>query len=211
MANTCPAPIDWRTDELTGGVRFSGRIWDVGVDYDYQHFRDPVNGLTYDNWFRITDAAGAPAGSAVGRERFARAQVAYPPSSQFHNVVLRAGVDLPRETQVRGVFSWSKVSQNDAFQPYSLNTALSASGPGLAGFDVTNPANLPRQSLDGNVRTINQNYAFVTRAVAPMTFTPRSCACAYGRAPANDGRNEWWMLIIRSVHRPVSQPGRTRI
>ena len=165
-----PAPIDWRTDELTGGVRFSGKIWHVGVDYDYQHFRDPVNGLTYDNWFRITDAAGAPAGSAVGRERFARAQVAYPPSSRFHNVLLRAGVDLPSETQVRGVFSWAKVSQNDAFQPYSLNTALSASGPGLAGFDVTNTANLPRQSLDGNIRTINQNYAFVTRAVKPMTF-----------------------------------------
>ncbi|HYR46582.1 MAG TPA: MtrB/PioB family outer membrane beta-barrel protein, partial [Thermoanaerobaculia bacterium] len=165
-----PAPIDWRTDELTGGVRLSGKIWMVGLDYDYQHFRDPVNGLTYDNWFRVTDAAGAPAGSAAGRARFARAQVAYPPTSEFNNVVVRAGVDLPRDSQVRGVFSWSKVRQNDAFQPYSLNTALSPSGPGLAGFDVTDPANLPRRSLDGNIRTINQNYAFVTRAVAPMTF-----------------------------------------
>lgn len=165
-----PAPIDWRTDELTGGVRFSGRIWMVGLDYDYQHFRDPVNGLVYDNWFRVTDAAGAGPGSAIGRERFARSAVAYPPSSEFHNAVLRAGLDLPRETQLRGVFAWSKVRQNDAFLPYSLNTALSPSGAGLAGFDVTNPASLPRQSLDGNVRTINQDYAFVTRAAAPMTF-----------------------------------------
>ena len=165
-----PAPIDWRTDELSGGVRLRGKIWMVGLDYDYQHFRDPVNGLTYDNWFRVTDRAGNAPGSAVGRERFARSTVAYPPSHEFHNVILRAGFDLPRESQVRGVFSWSKVRQNDAFLPYSLNTALSASGPGLAGFDLTNTANLPRQSLDGNIRTINENYAFVTRAVKPMTL-----------------------------------------
>jgi hypothetical protein len=165
-----PAPIDWRTDELTGGVRLSGKIWMVGLDYDYQHFRDPVNGLIYDNWFRVTDAAGAPPGSAVGRERWNRSTVAYPPSSEFHNAVVRAGLDLPRESQLRGVFSWSRVRQNDPFLPYSLNTALSAKGPGLAGFDVTNPANLPQQSLDGNIRTINQDYAFVTRALKPMTF-----------------------------------------
>jgi MtrB/PioB family decaheme-associated outer membrane protein len=165
-----PAPIDWRTGKVAGGVRLSGKIWLVGLDYDYERFHDSVNGLTYDNWFRVTDAAGAPAGSAVGRERFARSQVAYPPSSDFHHVLLRAGFDLPHDSQLRGAFSWSEVSQNDAFLPYSLNTALSATGPGLAGFDLTNTANLPRQSLDGKIRTINQDYAFVTRFVKPVTF-----------------------------------------
>ena len=38
-------------------------------------------------------------------------------------------------------------------------------------------------------------------------LTPRSCACAYGRAPANDGRNEWWMLIMRCSHASTIQRG----
>lgn len=179
LGQELPAPIDWRTDRLGGGLNLAGKIWNVGVDYDYQHFRDGVNGLTYDNWFRITDAAGAPPGSAAGRERFARAQVAYPPSSEFQNVILRAGLDLPRDTQFRGVFSWSTVRQNEQFQPYTLNTALQGviGGPyvGLAsnippGTNVFDTSSLPQQSLNGKIRTINENYAIVSRALAPMTF-----------------------------------------
>ena len=34
-----------------------------------------------------------------------------------------------------------------------------------------------------------------------MSFTPRSWAWWYGRPPANAGRNEWWMLMMRFGYR----------
>ncbi len=186
-----PAPIDWRTDELSGGFRLSGKIWTVGVDYDYQHFRDPVNGTIYDNWFRVTDRAGCAypagtllctnngAGGAVGRFRQARAAVAYPPSSEFQSGVFRFGLNLPSETQLHTVLAYGRTRQNEQFLPYTLNTALQGviGGPyvGLAsnippGTLVYDLSSLPQQSLDANIRTINQEYAFVSRALAPMTF-----------------------------------------
>jgi hypothetical protein len=170
-----PAPIDWRTDTLSGGFRLSGKIWNVGLDYEYQHFRDGVNGVTFDNWFRITDRAGNPAGSAVGRWRQARAQIAYPPSSEFQSGIFRFGLNLPAETQFHTVLAYGRVRQNEQFQPYTLNTALQGQSSGLArnippGTLVYDTSSLPQQSLNANVRTINQEYAFVSRAFAPMTF-----------------------------------------
>ena len=174
-----PAPIDWRTDRLGGGVKFSGKLWMVGLDYDYEHFRNGTTGLTYDNWFRVTDAAGNPPGSASGRGRFARSDVAYPPSSEFQNAILRFGYDLPKDSQVRGVFSYGRVRQNELFLPYTLNTALQGNigGPyvGLAsnippGTLVYDTSSLPQKSLDANIRTITQEYAFVSRALQPMMF-----------------------------------------
>ena len=186
-----PAPIDWRTDTLSGGVRLSGKIWTVGLDYEYQHFRDGVNGLTFDNWFRVTDRAGCAypaggqlctnngAGGAVGRWRQARAQVAYPPSSEFQSGIFRFGLNLPGETQFHTVVAYGRVRQNEQFQPYTLNTALQgvigAGNNGLAtnippGTLVYDTSSLPQQSLNANVRTINQEYALVSRALAPMTF-----------------------------------------
>lgn len=179
LGQELPAPIDWRTNEFGGGLRFSGKIWQVGADYNYEQFRDPVTGLTYDNWFRVTDAAGNPQGSALGRERFARSAVAYPPSSETHSVVLRAGLDLPRENQLRAVLAYGRTSQNDAFLPYTLNTALQGViGGTYTGLATNIPAgtlvydvnSLPQKSLNGNVETINQDYSFVTRSIPTMTF-----------------------------------------
>ena len=180
LGQELPAPIDWRTDRLGGGIKLSGKAWLVGLDYEYEHFRNGgMNGLFYDNWFRVTDAAGAPAGSAAGRERFARSDVAYPPSSEFQSATLRFGYNLPKDSQVRGVFSYGRVRQNELFLPYTLDTALQGNigGPyvGLAsnippGTLVYDTSSLPQKSLDGNIRTINQSYAFVTRAIQPMMF-----------------------------------------
>jgi MtrB/PioB family decaheme-associated outer membrane protein len=163
-----PAPIDDRTDSLNVGTRLSGTNWRVGLDYDYTFYRNRFSSITYENPFRITDAIATTPGGNVGRERFVRAQLATPPETDFQRVTLRAGWDLPRDTQVRGLFAWSQSKQNDPFLPFTLNTALTS--PDLPGQSLTSLATLPARSLNGKIVTTDQNYAVVSRAIHSMTF-----------------------------------------
>ena len=160
-----PAPVDDRTENLNAGARLSGRTWHVGVDYDYSLYRDQISSITYENPFRVTDAIATTPGGNVGRERFVRAQIATAPDTDFQRVTLQAGWDFARDSQVRGVFAWGRSKQNDPFLPFTLNTALTA--PGL---NLQSPSSLPALSLDGKVRTINQDYAVVSRALKAMTL-----------------------------------------
>jgi MtrB/PioB family decaheme-associated outer membrane protein len=160
-----PAPVDDRTENLNAGARVSGRHWQVGLDFDYDLYRDQIPSITYDNPFRVTDAIATTPGGNVGRERFVRAQLAAAPDNDFYRVTLRGGWEFARESQIRGVFAWAESKQNDPFLPFTLNTALTA--PGL---DLTSTSSLPARSLDGKIRSIDQEYAVVSRALQAMTF-----------------------------------------
>ena len=163
-----PAPIDERTDTLNTGARLSGTNWRVGLDYDYTFYRNRLSSITYENPFRITDAIATTPGGNVGRERFVRAQLATTPDTDFQRLTLRGGWDFPRDTQVRGLFAWSRSRQNDPFLPFTLNTALTSAD--LPGVSLTSVSALPARSLNGKIVTTDQNYAVVSRAIQPMTF-----------------------------------------
>ncbi|MBI2688448.1 MAG: MtrB/PioB family outer membrane beta-barrel protein [Acidobacteria bacterium] len=170
-----PEPVRHRTDQLTLGALTSGKKWRLGFDYRLSFFRNDITTLTYENPFRVTDAAGNPPGSAVGRNRFVRQQNALAPNTDYHSITVYGGFDLPRDTQVRALFSWGRSSQNDPFVPYTMNTALVGTAPGLAnnlpaGSSVLNVSSLPQTSLNGRVRTLNYDGALVSRPWKNMNF-----------------------------------------
>ena len=171
-----PEPVDYRTTNLTLGLQYShsrkkeGEIaWRVGLEYNLSLFRNAFPSLTWENPFRVTDALAVAPAFSVGRNRFARAQLALPPDNDYHSVSLRGSIDLPLDTQVRGAFTWGKGTQNEQFVPYTLNSAmvtanLPAGVPGL--FNLAPP----RPSLDGVVRTIDQDYAIASKPWNDMRF-----------------------------------------
>ena len=169
-------PVDYRTTNITAGIRYSRRNWRIGLDYDLSLFRNSIQALTWENPFRVTDAlAIRPAppatsgGFAVGRNRFARAQLALPPDNDYQSVRAYAGVDLPRETQLRGAFTWGRGTQNEPFLSYTLNSAMVAANllPGQPSlFNLA----LPQSSLNGVVRTMNHDYALASRPWKNMRF-----------------------------------------
>ncbi len=170
-----PEPVDYRTHHLTAGAIVSGKKWRLGVDYGLTLFRNHIPTLTYENPFRVTDAAGLPPGGPVGRNRFVRQQASLPPNTDYHSVTVRGGFDLHKDTQFRGLFSWGRSSQNDQFLPYTINTALVGTTPGLAnnlppGTSVLNVSSLPQQSLNGQVRNLNYDSTLVSRPRKDMTF-----------------------------------------
>ncbi len=157
-----PEPVRYHTINLTFGFQYSQPKWRIGVDYNISFFRDSIPILTWENPFRVTDAIAIAPQFAVGRNRFVRAQVALPPDNDFQSISIHGGVDLPHDTQVRGVFTWGRGTQNEAFPAYTLNSALvtanlPAGVPGLFGLA------LPQPSLNGLIHTIDQDYTIASR------------------------------------------------
>ena len=164
-----PEPVDYRTTNLTFGMQYSRPKWRVGVDYFLSLFRDNIPSLTWENPFRVTDALAIAPAFAVGRNRFVRAQQALPPDNDYWSLSAHGSVDLPRETQLRGVFTWGRGTQNQAFLPYTLNSAMTSANlpagvPGLFGLA------LPQPSLNGVIHTMDQDYTLSSRPWKRMKF-----------------------------------------
>jgi len=181
LASELPEPVQYRTTDIKVGGVVSGVKWRFGFDYGLTLFRNNVGTLTYQNPFRVTDAVGANAagvptpGSAIGRNRFVTQQLALPPDTDYHRITAWWGVDLPHNTQFRGLFSWGQSSQNDPFLPFTQNTALVGTGPGFAnnlppGTSVLNTSSLPQKSLNGQVRNLNYDSTLVSKPWKNMVF-----------------------------------------
>jgi len=165
-------PIDQRTTDLRVGAQFHGDRWRAGVDYDLSLFRNHVESLIFENPFRVTDEEGclpnpAPPPAltcgASNRFRMVRWQNDLAPNNDSHTVTFWGSVDVTPQTQVRGIFSVAYWTQNDAFLPWTLNTAIvpthwDATSPITRPTDVSQ---LPARSLNGKMRNINQEYALV--------------------------------------------------
>jgi MtrB/PioB family decaheme-associated outer membrane protein len=170
-----PAPVNAKILALNAGALFTGSRWSVGADYDWSQYRSPFGAITYENPFRISDASGNPPGSAVGRNRMVLQQHAVYPNNTDSRLTIRAFVDLPHDAQLNGLTSIGRMTQNQQFLPYTLNTALAVSRVGgsanlPSNFDPTNPAFLPQQSLNGRVNTLNDDYSLVSRPRKNLTF-----------------------------------------
>ena len=167
-------PIDHRTTELKLGARFHGERWSAGVDYDLSLFRNRIGSLIFENPFRVTDEEGclpnpanplAPTCGASNRFRMVRWQSDLAPNNDSHTISFWARLDLTPQTQVRGIVSLAYWTQNDAFLPYTLNTAIvpthwDAASPVINPTDVNE---LPASSPNGKMRNITQEYALVSR------------------------------------------------
>lgn len=162
-------PVDYRTTNVTAGIRYSRPNFRIGLDYDLSLFRNSIQTLRWENPFRVTDALAIAPAFGVGRNRFAQAQLALPPDNDYQSVRVYAGLDLPRETQLRGAFTWGRGTQNEPFLPYTLNSAMVTANllPGQPSlFNLA----LPQSSLNGVVHTMNHDYALASRPWKNMRF-----------------------------------------
>jgi MtrB/PioB family decaheme-associated outer membrane protein len=159
-----PEPVNYSTQLYGVSMDYSGPSFVVEARADLSTFDNDVPYLMFDNPFRITNLA-----STAFRQRFAEGISPLPPDNQTEEFTFAGAVRLPLRTSLSGSFSWSNWEQNEAFAPYTLNSAISQA----AGFDVTNPANLPVSSLDGKVSINSQNVVLSSRPVDMVTVTGR--------------------------------------
>jgi MtrB/PioB family decaheme-associated outer membrane protein len=161
LSTELPAPVDFRSDDLTLGTSYTTEHWGLNFDYTYSSFRNHIDTLTFDNPFAFVDQQANP-GGGTNRMRFSQGLFDLEPDNQAHSFLVSGFVDLPHDSRWASAVGWSFWRQNDPFVPFTLNTAITASNL-PAGITPTDIEALPERSLDGKVDTVSQDHILVGR------------------------------------------------
>jgi len=140
-----PEPIDYVTDKVDARVHYAGDEGQVDLTYHISAFDNAYNSLTWENPLSVT--GGAAAGS-----------MSLAPDNEFHQLSLTAGYSLPYQSRLTGLISIGRMTQNQAFQPYTVNSGL-----------ATDP--LPRGSLGGEVETTNAQLKIASRPTTNLRLS----------------------------------------
>lgn len=145
-------PIDNETWSLKFIAEYAKKSYLLNASYYYQHFSNNEDTLTFDNPFRVDDAAGGPA----------TGQIDLAPDNHYQNVSVSGSyMDLPFRTRISANAAWGWMLQDDDLPPFTTNSALT--NP----IDYTDAGNLPESEADVKVNTALYNVTLKTR---PMNF-----------------------------------------
>lgn len=129
------APYDLTTDWATGRAEFANRRFNVGVQVTASTFETGYKSLTWDDQLFLNDVAVNPNTANPGRMRMLLGT-----DNDSLRIGASGGLNLPGRTRIDASVARTVTTQDDAFQPMTINTQLS-------------PAALPAGSLDGEHKT----------------------------------------------------------
>lgn len=148
-----PAPVDYRTDDFGLAVGYKGQRLQARLAYAGSLFKNDAERIYWENAF--ANFPSSPYG-----------QMAEAPGNEFHQISAQLGYQLGEATRVGASFARGRMTQDEAFLPYTVNPAL--------------PVNaLPVSSLDGEVDTtlakleLNSRPTDKLRLDASYTFSDR--------------------------------------
>lgn len=152
-AANVPAPVDFATDLFDVKIEFDGGRYQAGFAYHGSLFGNREDSLTWRNPFgqlaQWAPGVGHPSG--VGR-------MALEPSNQFHQFRVFGGTGFGATTRVTADFAVGRMTQDEAFLPYTINPLLV----------VTEP--LPRTSLDGRIDTTVANLRLTSQPLPRLSI-----------------------------------------
>ncbi len=138
-AAVLPEPVDYVTRQFDAVARYTTDKLQLQLAYSGSLFDDKKTGLVFQNAYNgATWGAGVV---GIVTYPFGFGQIGLPPDNQAHQISGALGYSLSKATRLAANLSFSRMTQNEAFLPYTVN-------PGL-----TSPIGLPRSSLDGRVNT----------------------------------------------------------
>jgi MtrB/PioB family decaheme-associated outer membrane protein len=144
-----PAPVDFTTDQFDMGLSWAGKRAQVEIGFIGSYFDNGESALTWQNPF-----------SASPEHQAFRA--ALEPDNEFYQFNLSAAFALTPRIRLSGQAVMGRMSQDEAFLPYTINPSYS---------DLV----LPRESLDGkvDVSTYNLTGKLSARLSKRLSFTAR--------------------------------------
>jgi MtrB/PioB family decaheme-associated outer membrane protein len=170
-----PEVIDYRTTTLNVGTGVYKKRWLADLEYTFTNFDNKVGSIVWDNPFRLDSASATTAaggsGNPFNRGRSALGQITLSPDSQSHDFTVSGSVELPLHGRFTGTVGYGWITQDEAFDPYTLNSAIIAGN--VAGTPAAAGLALPQNSLNGDVATITQSYQLSIKPVEPLAVTAR--------------------------------------
>jgi MtrB/PioB family decaheme-associated outer membrane protein len=142
-----PEPVDDTTDLLDVSLQYIKDKAQLNLAYHVSLYDNDEHSLTWVNPFD----PGTPDDPNLGR-------LALAPDNEFHQVMLSGSYLLPYRSQLTGLVSTGRMTQDQGFEPYTVNTAI-----------TTDP--LPRNSLDAEVWVRTAQLKLASRPLPKLRLT----------------------------------------
>jgi hypothetical protein len=158
-----PEPIDYVNNVLRAGTEFGKRKWTVQLGYNGSYFKSNVDSMLFDNPFATADVPvqiippgngctpAAPAVNCAISAIPSRGQMSTYPDNHANYLNFAGAFDATKYVHIMGSASNGWLRQNEAFLPYTANTAITGLGP------------LPAGSLHGDKQTLAMNWTAVSK------------------------------------------------
>lgn len=154
MSSILIRPIDYDTDEFNIATSYTGERGQYSLSYHLSLFNNNDNALLWDNPFN--NAEWEPGSNFSDG---ARGRMGSEPDNKAFQVTLAGGYNFGQATRVSGNVSYGKMTQDQAFLPFS------------SVFPAAIP--LPRDNLDGEMETVYVNLNLSTRVTSKLGLTAR--------------------------------------
>ena len=146
-----PETISYFNNIVRMGAEYGKQSWAVQAAYIGSFFQNNIGQLVWDNPFRLTTEQ-APNPLSGRMDLY--------PDNQAHYLNFAGATDVGKWVRVQASITPGWLRQNDAFLPYTTNTAINTCGDGTQ--PCSSLAVLPVPSLNGNKQTLAMNYTLVT-------------------------------------------------
>jgi len=135
-------PIDYVTHDFSGGLNLATLRYQLNLNYAASLFRNDKRYLTWENPFQNfpTDAV------LIERGRFALY-----PDNDYHHVKIDGAHTLPLNGRITASLSWTKMSQDEALLPPTINSGVSVTGIDLDDWNTA--AALKQRKADAEIST----------------------------------------------------------
>lgn len=154
-----PEPINYYNNWIVAGADYGRRSLVMQADYIGSYFQNQISSMTWQNPFRLTNETIT--NPLTGR-------MALYPDNHANYLAFAAGTDLASFLHVTGSISPGWLKQDQAFLPYTTNTAINTCGTGTQA--CTSLAVLPEANLHGDLQTLAMNYTLVTSTWKNLEF-----------------------------------------
>jgi MtrB/PioB family decaheme-associated outer membrane protein len=157
-ANELPGPVDHRTTDLGAALEWSNAKGVVKVGWDGSWFHNNMPTLVWDNPIRATDFTYASAYSPGDGTSQGRMDLW--PDTSMNMLSATAAYKLPARTRAYANLGLSRLDNNDALLPHTINTAI----PVIP---------LPRQNADVSADVTSALLGYGGRPADKMWFNVR--------------------------------------
>ena len=163
-------PIDYRTRDFGATAEWTRKSLLLRGGFHYNDFANAIPFQQFDNPFRATDSTDpnayqSPGSSSIGGPSFGRVSLA--PDNKATTGTVGFLYKFAKRSRLSADATLGQWSQNDAFMPFSTNTAITTP------VNATDLSSLPARSLDGKIRTFSFSSLFTTRPVEHLHLTAR--------------------------------------
>jgi hypothetical protein len=151
-----PSPLHDVTQDLGMKAVYNFAKGNLHGSFNRNLYNNSAETLTIDNLFQATDTVFNTTTSLGGPSR---ARWTNAPDNEASTTNLGFGLKFAKNTRLGGELSLGQWTQNMAFFPYTINTAVKTP----AGVQADSLTALPKPSLDGKIETTMLNLTFSSR------------------------------------------------